>query len=516
MRLALALRDPRLFRAVAVLFPPAVGWGVAHLYLDGAWDLWEHLAAIRALASSWTPGHPFLAVDAPSHLYTPYHAAWAFAMRATGADVLAVAVAAAVVNTALFVGAVAVLDRLLGGDGRDRLLLLMVLLLAWLLPWRHSGVYGLGLYPMSAVFASACAQPVAVFVVALARWTPRERPGALVASALRAAGVASGGAFVFLSHPPTGLFLLLALGLLGVRWLGQRDRRAAELTAGAAGAAALCLGWPLYSVAEAVGRAPQYEALGFAGEAGLWQQGLWFRLVPTVLGVAYVASRLRARSVDGVAALALASAAVFVASTLAGGATTPGRFVLLFVFACHLGTVLWLRGRPARTLALAGAALAVLAVPEAASAARRLGPVADVRAGAPLGTHTHAARRDGLRRLLPGLHPGDVVLAPVDVSWWLPALTGARVVAAAHSDPFVADHRARRDAVGRFFDAGVADTAGRRALIRRHRADYVLVPEAAWRAVAPALPAARLVAAGAVVRGGPRYLSVRPAAGATP
>ncbi|HEX8384930.1 MAG TPA: hypothetical protein VF576_02045, partial [Rubricoccaceae bacterium] len=271
------LRTPQAFRVFAVAFPAAVGLGTAAVFLVGAWDFWEHLAAVRALAEGpWRPGHPILDTARPSHLYTPYHLGWALVMRALGADILAVAVAAAAVNAALFVGAVSVLDRLLGGTGRDRLLLALTLLFAWVLPWRHSGVYGAGLLPASAVFASAFAQPLAVFVFAAARRAPTAGPRAAAAWA----AVAVGAAGVFVVHPATGAFLAVALGLCGLAWVRDRDVRAVWLAGAAGTAGALCLEWPLFPVAGAALRSGEYAALGFGGAPGLWQEGAAYRLLP--------------------------------------------------------------------------------------------------------------------------------------------------------------------------------------------------------------------------------------------
>jgi hypothetical protein len=187
-----------------------------------------------------------------------------------------------------------------------------------------------------------------------------------------------------------------------------------------------------------------------------------------------------------VTALVAASTALYLASALAGGAVLLGRFAVLLLFALHLAAVLCLRDRSPRTVGAFAVLLAVLAVPELGAAVRRLGPVADVRARVTVGTHTHAARRDHLDALLPGARPGDVVLAPVDVSWWLPALTGTRVVAAAHADPFMDDYRARRSEVDRFFERP-GETPWKRAVLERRDARFVVVPERAWAYVGPAL-----------------------------
>jgi len=343
--------------------------------------------------------------------------------------------------------------------------------------------------PSSALFASAFAQPLAVLVYArLVR-----SPFGWVSAGLGAVGVAG----VFLCHPPTGAFLLLALGLVGLAWAWRRDVRAVWLGATVGAAAVLAVGWPGFPVVEAVLGAGRFEARGFGGTPDLWYRMAWVRLAPGAVGAGWLIYHLRrgpSPQVRGLALLAAASATVYVAGAVLGGGALPGRFAVLLLFSLHLATVLALRHAGSRTMGFAVLALALLALPELGIAARRLGVWQDIQTGTALGTHTTRELEREMRALFPHGSRDDVVFAPIQEAWWLPPLTGVRVTAAWHGDPFTTDYLERWAEVEWFYRV-TGEVEDRRGRLRQRGVHYLLVPRRMLVAVAPVVEGCAAAAA---------------------
>ncbi|MGH9036728.1 MAG: hypothetical protein ACRD0O_13275, partial [Acidimicrobiia bacterium] len=218
--------------------------------------------------------------------------------------------------------------------------------------------------------------------------------------------------------------------------------------------------------------------------------GVLVRIAPTLLAAPVMAWRLWRRPRDplGVAFVVLLGA------WLVGGITHHyflGRLLVFVTTLMHVGLAVELAAAHPltrtglRRVAALGfvAVVAVVAVLGAYQLRKGLTPaIPDPlarRVLGPLIDRGTEVRYWG--SLLTTVKPGDVVLAPVDAGWQVPAFTG-RVVASFHPLAFVADHEARRGAVASFFDPAAAPDA-RRAIMDRYCVSYLLFPT-----TAPAAP----------------------------
>ena len=337
-----------------------------------------------------------------------------------------------------------------------------MLLFFWIRPWGYSGVYDFGQLPLTSTYPYWFAFPLAL--ISLSR-AGQERFGRGVRGALWSAGVA----LTVLAHPITGAFLTISIGLK--LWTAESLRgkpRGRWVLLALAGVGTALL-WPYYPAGVGLTALPSLQALGFGGRYEVFYQRAFLRVLPALLGLAYVVSPSRGRRRDLVTAGCLVFGSLYLINLVAFRSNVLSRSIIYATFYLQVGTVLLMgdaRNNPSRRVFQT--VFWLLAVPCAL-----LGVTSSVRTL----SLTHPARvvYDQFQRYAAHLEPDAVVLAPLEESLLLPATTGTKVVGLRHGSPFVTDYARRRDDTLAFFDCRSSDLV-RRDVIARYHARYVMVP----------------------------------------
>ncbi len=483
------LRSPRawhLFAAILLLYNSA---GHLLLWNIGGGDYWEHLATFHAFARNpLHPDNPYVARAEPTHLFTPYHLFWGVMARLLGMHPMDVLPLAGAANTLVFLAACRVLARRLLGDPHWALPLALTLLTFWFKPWTWSGFYNLGFLPIASIYPFWFALPLAWITAASYPVEPTAAiPGrgrAFLAAPIAALVVA----LVFLIHPVSGIFLvvaLLALGL-GTRGLPARAPTRPPRRARSWGSGSRSSGPTTPSSRRCARRgnstiaaSPVISASSTTGPGS----------ASCPRGSDCRSSSARSAGGDGIRSRPASSS-----SSRSTGSTTSrcasstlARSIIFVAFFLHLAVVQGLRRDASVPSARAVheslflAFLALFGALEGYESATRLGPFHDWKAGAPLGQHSNRRVLTRLIALDRFVRPADVVMAPLAESWLLPGALGCKVVGVRHSNPFLGDYAERSADTERFF-AAESSAADRDALIAKYGVRFVLVPAGStWR-----------------------------------
>lgn len=447
-------------------------------------DYWLHRAAVLELSQDpWTPAHPLTPSPAPDPSLSPYTLLLGLVVRVTGAHVRDVLSVAALANLVLLLVGLHLFVRRFSAAALAPFWSLLATLFLWGIdPWRWSGYLnansiGFGL-PYPSMFAFAV---MLLGLSALHDVLERPRPGRLAVLALS-------GAAVVLTHPFTGVAMVVAAAAIMVGRLRSIPARVVVgLMAAAAAAAALALLWPHYPLLDVLDEAPVYDRV----------HGRLYHLVAertflAVPALAALAARLRADRRDPLVLAFTLAGAMFTVGWVTDR-NSLGRALPLAMLSAHIalgvwvagpGTALWRGARPGqRTAMLVSGALLLLvgvagsraglsrAVPRPLLAAgvagdARLAPLDD-----DLGFLEETSRDDVL--LVRGLRPARAA----------PGL-GAKVVAPGYIAPLLDDVEQRRSDLALFF--ATTSPRERRRIMERYGVSLVLL-EGRARAEAEAL-----------------------------
>jgi len=457
--------------ALSALGLGLVGWQTARgHYATG--DFWEHAAAVRELARHTAdPGNPVLATGDPHAFLSPYALGVALVVKVTSLHHVDVLAAAGLLNYALLCAGLWRFVRVFTTAPAAPFYALLFTFLLWgWHPWQYSGFLHLRELGYVACYPSTFALAVALLTAAGADGTLR------AAGRRRATGAALtvlGVTVVVLTHPIAAVVLLAALAAVG---LTAPDRaRAIALLAGSAAAGGLLgLAWPYYPPVDLLGEQGVYDP----SNRVMYEDWL-LRTFPALAVIAVLVWPTPTLNRARLGIYTAVLAAVFAYGWVSGH-WSAGRVIAYLVLGAHIGLAdlasrLEARWRPAlrgrRAAFAAGAAALALGVALLNMAAGFRGTLPGTGDPVPTDHSDHVAAA----RATPA---GSVVLAPVSYGVEVIPVHGGRLVAAQRPLAFVADADDRRRAAGAFYDA--TTTAGRRrALLRRYRVDYVVVPAGA-------------------------------------
>ncbi len=450
-----------------------IGLGIVQLRIFSTHaDIWQHLAAIRYLASDLISPPPlFLRETYEVYLYTPYHLAWAAVMAATGLDIWNVASAAGIVNVLLFMVGCRLLARHVIGDEKMDFALFVTLLVFWGVPVWWSGVYSLAQIVLQATYPSFFTLAVSMIVAALYFEAGRR-------SLAWQAGFTVAIAALLISHPITAGFLLLFLAVKALCTLGY-DPRALLWAAGPPVVGlGLAMLWPYFSMPDMI-LATDSQPDAF-GDHSVFYINPVGQIGPAILGLAALSLLRRSPPVRLLALLLAFLLSLYGLNYAFSLSPILSRALIYIAFTLQLMLVVWFahHARTTRRPWVLTAFIVIAAVAAGAQvkngAANTYSPILDLAAGVPLGTHSAAREYRDLEAISAHLTPAANVMAPPLWGYPLVVLSGARIVAPLHVPATVPDGDGYRADAARFYDPQTT-CAARTEILRRRAATHTLV-----------------------------------------
>jgi hypothetical protein len=458
-----------------------------------AWigDFWIYVATIgESAAHPVHPTNPLFAGDHAFAFFTPYTVALGLVSRVTGLAPLDALTGMGLVNLALLGAALYGFVATWVKRPMASFYALLFLLFLWGRdPWLFSGVFHLRSLAYVLPYPSTCAAALALGTLALfprvadsmKAWLPIVFPAAVG---------------IWIVHPVTGLFLWIGLGAYSLAAPRSRWHWVA-LALAAAASFGLAMQWPLVPMRELwFGQLARIHE----GNDSMYSE-TFSRIAPALLGLPWMAARLRRDRRDPLALFTLGLIGPAVYGGLSGewsyGRLIPYAVLMLqvaladAVAAGEERLAAWARAAWLRHLAAPALALLLVALswPAVASV------LAECRPG----------DRRWLAFLETRIRREDVVMTDLDTCWYVPAFRG-KVVAYPMRLPFVPDHDARVAAVRRFFERGVPRSE-RAAMLDRYGVTYVLVAKEHFEDASGLL--AGMEGLGAAVHSSPEYELIR-------
>lgn len=448
-------RPALLFWAAGLLVYGLAAWHFTggHFLNQTSRDLWQHLAALRALIEDpFSPANPFVTTAEGSRHFHPYWVSVALIARAVGWNEWQAIGFAGFVSAGALLAGTWVFGRAFYRSPWGPLALLAAMTLGWSLPVSHTGYHSLG------TLIEGVAYPAALLIgLSLLLWglviRALERPA-------RAWPIVPLAAFMFATHQLGAGIGFMAAGCFILLWTEAALKARAAVAAALAAGIALAMAWPYHDPFEAIAR------------TGLpsWTGGINFyhpvmlaiAFVPQLLGLWGLRHRRFARTGLPVLAAFLLFAGIFALGWF--GLMIATRFVMPAVLMLHIGlAALFLAlvddwrtlARPMQlglfTLALLSLALCFVMTYGQLKVEQR---IFDEE-----GNSYEAAL--ALTRDIPDREP----VAAYDVFAWPIVATGQRVVSVPWPEPMIDGLAARQAAAERLFDPALT-RAERLALAR--------------------------------------------------
>ena len=427
--------------AGAVLYGlAAIDFANGHFLEPATRDLWQHIAALRALiADPFDPSNPFVPTEEGSRHFHPYWVAIALFARALGWNEWQAIGFAGFASGAVLLAGIWAFGRTFYRSQWGPLALLAAMVLGWSLPISHTGYHSLQ------TMVEGIAYPATLLIgLSLLLWAvvirALDKPSNLV-------GIVPLTAFMFATHQlGAGIAFITAACFILLWPEGSLRARAAAAAAMAAGLL-LAAAWPYHSPFEAIVRTGSPT---WAGGLDFYSPTLLFLAgVPALMGLSGMRHPRFARFALPVLASFLIFAALFALGPF--GLLIATRFVMPAVLMLHIGLAALLiaslsdwRSIPKRRqltlFALAVACIQLQAV----------------------GTYTQHAIKSGADRNYGSAYDraqaltwdiaDDQPVAAYDVAAWPIVATGQRTLSVPWPEPMIADLGERQAAVNRLFD----------------------------------------------------------------
>lgn len=411
-----------------------------HLLNQSSRDLWQHLAALRALIENPIhPQNPFVATAEASRHFHPYWVSIALVARAVGWNEWQAIALGGYVTAGVLLAGIWAFGRAFYRNAWGPFALLLAMGLSWSIPISHTGYHSPG------TLIEGMAYPAVLLVaLSLLLWAlvirSLERPRLVLL-------VVPLTALMFATHQLGAVIGLIGAGCFALFSPGATWKMRLQLAGAVAAGLLLSCAWPYYNAVILVLRPGN----------STWTGGINFyapmmlasAFLPSIVGLAGLlnpAFRRRARP-------ALVAFALF-AALFAVGAVGPAiatRFVMPAVLMLQIGVAAlalqlaaaWPGMADWRKLTLFGLAGSALGFHLLLLTA---GLTAEYEAYRKYGSAYDAARR--LTASLPGGEP----VAAYDVAVWPMVATGRRALSVPWPEPGIADLAERKAATERLFD----------------------------------------------------------------
>lgn len=434
----------------------AINFAGGHFLEQTSRDLWQHLAALRALIEDPVhPANPFVPTDEGSRHFHPYWVAVAAAARLLGWNEWQAIAAAGFASGGVLLAGIWTFARAFYRHAWAPLALLAAMTLGWALPISHTGYHSLTTLIEGAAYPASLMIGLSLLFWALTiRAVEGAGPAAMAALAALAALMAA-------THQLGAGIALVPAGLILLLWPDGGRRARLRVAAAIALGLLLAAAWPYHN---------PYEAVLRTGNPS-WSGGLPFysplflivAFVPSAIGLAgFVHPRFAPRGRAMLAAFLL-FAGLFAAGPL--GFPVATRFVMPAVLILHVGMagLFVLAGEKWREIPrrwqLTAFALAALCV-QLHAAAAWANLAAEAAVNRALGSAYDWS--SSLTRDVPDGEP----VAAYDVAVWPVVATGQRALSVPWPEPMIANLAERQQATERLFDPALTREE-RLALARR-------------------------------------------------
>ena len=459
------------FACVTILLAGLNVYVAVHLAYNG--DFWEHAAAVRALAADiLNPRHPILNIDAKHHLFTPFHIITACLSKISGLSPTRALSVWGVINTTLFCLSVFLFcHRFFDRDKATTiaLLALCLTLFGWGgHVWFFSGFLSIRAFAFIAPYPSTTCFALMLFALPLLdRWLATGRLVYLVCFLLAYS-------FVGLTHQITFVAMsVVAAAICGPKLLAfpKRSFMAAMV---AVFTFLVILWWPYYSVIELAGNHRE-----FTDNNNVMFVNVVERLTPALI---CLPAMLWYRRI-GSSAVILLSFFGLVLCYLAGymgWQPMLGRQISYVAFFGHLitaTTIVYLIQQIRRRFRTFGILKRISLLPIALVIFVVLLPMFNYSELARWNRTMENQRQavPSIKLLANELNHDEVVIAPINISFEIPAFSG-KLIASRAALAFVPDHDLRRGLLEGLCNQQMEyDDA--LLLINEYKASKLLVPD---------------------------------------
>lgn len=438
---------------------------------DRSNDDWEHFAAMKSFADApLDPSHPYSFDTKYSHLFTPYHLFWGLIARLLNFSPFFLSPVIGLINVIIFVFAVYIFaDRFLK-DSNLASILLLTLLFLWFLAPGYSGYYQFSHLMKTAVYPNRLAFSLALITLSFFPVKEKKLKNLFVVPLV---------SVVFLIHPLSGLFLFIMLSIQILYLENLRKTIKAVYLSYLIISILLTFSWPFFPVFETIFSSGK---IMFFSDYKIFYEGQFILcLIPAIPGLYLLfQSQVNPPSKRIMLTSLLVFCILYLINYLFLHSNIIGRIVLYIAFCLQILTVLVIKNGvniPKRELQIGYLLiLSILAVPQFYIAFKSLSFYKDIQNGTPLSYHSNINFVSRLKPVYSILPKGMVLFAPTNESWILPSLTGVKVLAIKHSDPFVDPEKfhQRNNVVEQFYendcDPGILKA-------QNIPFDYILIPK---------------------------------------
>lgn len=373
----------------------------------------------------------------------------------------------------LFAIAVRIFCKHLIEDEKYALPFMLTLLFYWYYPWNWSGFYHFGLLPLTASYPYWFAFPAALIILALPVKKGSIKPYIFTPPII---------SIIFISHPLTGSFLIISLSLKYLLMDSSLLKdRLLSLTIPLLGFLAALL-WPYFPMSETILKSSTFSETQFSGDWKIFYDHVLLRISPSLLGLPFLGFILLKQKQKFPAVALIVFSIIYCVNYLSLHNSTFSRYIIYVAFYCQLGLVLFLKksNQNAHQNYVSGLFIILsllIATPHLIASSKYLTPFRNIF------TQTSYSNRDSFAQFEPLkqiVKANEVILAPINISWKLPAIINCKVVGVAHSTPFMADFMERKIDNEDFFKQNDKNSAAsdlkRANILKKYQVNYLLIP----------------------------------------
>lgn len=438
-------------------------------------DDWEHLAAMRSFADApFDPTHPYSFDTEYSHLFTPYHFLWGLVARILNISPFFLSPFIGLLNVFIFIISVRCFANKFLKNSNLASLLLLTMLFLWLLAPGYSGFYQFSHLMKTAIYPYRLA--FSLSLISLSFFPNRTLyknniPLVLIVP------------IIFLIHPLTGVFLIITLATQ-IWFLEKTELKTKVLlmTVLVISLAFVVL-WPFFPVLSTIMDFNSFKNSSFSGQFREFYQGQFvYCVLPSIPGIYFLIKyfpndhRIKTIGTSLLIFLIIYTFNFFILETTLGG-----RVMVYIVFSLQILIILGFSHiEGTRELNILKKiyylGIFILVLPQLFISWKSMSFIRDMENSKPLGHYSNFNHVRRLEPLADKIERNKILVAPINESWILPTITGVKVHAIKHSDPFVDPYhfKLRNDVIESFYnndcDPGIL-------INQKTQFDYILIPK---------------------------------------